>query len=156
MRRLETTARTDRRLLRTAMLSPPKHTERPLFWQDPASPRRSKKSVIAIRRRRSSDRYYSILITVCVWLLIAVIAESIQPQAGPENFNLDSDDPAPAAGKRSDRSSQPFRPYENEDWNFAKAGLLYWRNAAINELQVDTLQRLFRWTEISRSQAIKV
>lgn len=139
MRRLETTARTDRRLLRTATLPPPKHIERPLFWQGPASPRISNRPVIAIRRRRSSDRFCAILITVCVWLLIAVIAEDLKPQAGPENFNLENDPGPAAAGKHFDQRGQPFRPYANEDWDFAMAGLLYWSFATMNDLRMGAL-----------------
>jgi len=44
-----------------------------------------------------------------------------------------------------DISGQWFRSYGNENWEFSEAGLMQRRFASINDLKINTDQRLFHW-----------
>lgn len=47
-------------------------------------------------------------------------------------------------------SSQWFRSFGNENWEFAEDGLMQLRIASINDLPIDKTQRLFHWTDATR------
>lgn len=49
-----------------------------------------------------------------------------------------------------DDAGQWFRSYGNENWEFAEDGLMQWRIASINDLQIKEADRLFHWTEAVR------
>lgn len=53
------------------------------------------------------------------------------------------------------QSGQWFRSYGNENWEFDENGLMRWRIASINDLQIDETQRLFHWTEANRPEGHK-
>ena len=38
-----------------------------------------------------------------------------------------------------------FRSYGNENWEFDRIGLMSWRQASINNLQIAERERMFRW-----------
>ena len=44
-----------------------------------------------------------------------------------------------------DESSNWFRSYGNENWEFDADGLMAYRHASINDLPIAELDRLFRW-----------
>ena len=44
-----------------------------------------------------------------------------------------------------DDSSNWYRSYGNENWEFAEDGLMQRRIASINDLPIDETERLFRW-----------
>lgn len=44
-----------------------------------------------------------------------------------------------------DDSSQWFRSYGNENWEFDPHGLMRWRQASINDVPIREADRLFRW-----------
>lgn len=46
-----------------------------------------------------------------------------------------------------DDSSQWYRAYGNENWEFEPDGLMKNRHASINDLPIDESQRLFRWEQ---------
>ena len=46
-----------------------------------------------------------------------------------------------------DDSSNWFRSYGNENWEFGPDGLMKNRHASINDLPIDESQRLFRWEQ---------
>ena len=46
-----------------------------------------------------------------------------------------------------DDSSNWFRSYGNENWEFEPNGLMKNRHASINDLPIDESQRLFRWEQ---------
>ncbi|SDX32543.1 DUF1348 family protein [Litoreibacter albidus] len=45
---------------------------------------------------------------------------------------------------------QWFRSYGNENWEFDENGLMRWRIASINDLQIEESERLFHWSESTR------
>ena len=42
-------------------------------------------------------------------------------------------------------NGQWFRSYGNENWEFAKDGLMEWRQASINDVAISESERLFHW-----------
>ena len=51
-----------------------------------------------------------------------------------------------------DHSGQWFRSYGNENWEFDEHGLMHRRIASINDLPIDTDERLFYWPSGTRPE----
>jgi nuclear transport factor 2 (NTF2) superfamily protein len=51
-----------------------------------------------------------------------------------------------------DDSGQWYRSYGNENWEFDESGLMHHRYASINDLPIDTADRLFHWPQGARPE----